>query len=177
MICTDNKRLHSCFLFKVNSRISCSCLAWDISSYHAGVSPQKCQWHDSESEETDWLIWKQKIQLWQMCVCMHTLFLTLHSLCFYQYTYKSVVCPLLGEVFWMCLKPHQTYKQCSTNKCHWKTMTGKKPQAVPLHFPVFSLYCLPWKAYSQGSVRDPIVSKWQRQGCSGNLKSKFPEFR
>lgn len=41
MISIDNKRLHSCFLFKVNSSISCSCLSWDISSYHAGMSPQK----------------------------------------------------------------------------------------------------------------------------------------
>lgn len=51
----------------------------------------------------------------------------------------------------------------------------EKPRAVPLHCPVFSLYCLSWKA--KGSVRDPITSKRQRQGCSGNLHPKFPEFR
>lgn len=106
---------------------------------------------------------------------MHTLFLTLHYLCCYQYTYKSVVCPLLREVFSMGFKPHQTYKRCSTNKCHWNTVTGKKPHAVLPVLPVFSLYCLPWKA--KGSVRDLILSKGQRQGCSGTLHSKFSEFR
>lgn len=137
----------------------------------------QCQWHDSESERTAGLIliWKQKRQLWQRCVCVHTPFLTLHYLCCYQYTYKSVVCPLLREVFWMSFKPHQTYKWCSTKKCHWNTVTEKKPHAVLPVLLVFSLYSLPWKA--KGWVRALGISKGQRQGCSRSLHSKFSEFR
>lgn len=97
LICIDNKRLHSCFLFKVNSSICYSC----PSCYHAGVSPQKPPvsvtwqwvWEDSlthlEAKDTT---------LANVCVHMHILFLTLTCLCSYQYIYKSVLCPLLGEV-------------------------------------------------------------------------------
>lgn len=77
MICRDNKRLHSCFLFKVNSSISCSSLSWDISSYCAGVSPQK----PPVSVTWQW-IWEDSLTHLEakdttlanvcVCTCMHS---------------------------------------------------------------------------------------------------------
>lgn len=123
LIWMDKKRLHSFFSFKVNSSTSCSRL-----SYCAGVSPQKL----SMSVTWQW-IWEDSpthlkakdttLRGFHTNMCVHTPY----TICgFFQYTCNLVLCPLIWEVFWMPFKPHQTYRQCSINRSHWNTITGKK---------------------------------------------------
>lgn len=163
---------------KVNSSTSCSCLSWDISSYCAGVSPQKLsvsvawQWIGEDSlvhlkaKDTTLMGFRT-----EKCVCacvyLHTLFLPLYYLWFYQRSYNSVEHPLPWEVFWMCFKPPQTYRRCSTNKtsleCNYREKTQ---QFLSITLSSLCTLCLgkpaakchtPWEAISQARDRGEVA--------------------
>lgn len=94
----------------------------------------------------------------EMSMCMHTLFLTLHYLCFYQYTYNSVVCPF--ERFSECVSKHIKHiGGAQQTKCPWNTISGKKLSGSYPSQSSPCTICLGKPTARGDTVRDTIVSK------------------